>query len=154
MRTAPATIFTRRVLYTLGRRFGIASIDLYQIVTSTLNKETGAVSNVVEKTTIKRPLLLDSTETRKFAYAMFPDRFKVGALFDTESRLLAIPNTYDLEASDYFVRDREKFAIDTWNNQEGSGILLVLLKRLKNEVPTVIIDEAVESLVYMGDDHD
>ncbi len=135
----------QRTLYMLKRQYG-GTIDIYTLVSSGTDQETGVVSLVKSVVHVDRAVVLPARiqkEVRRSISAISANKsFVVGGTYDAGRRVFIIDRddapTLDLTTNTYIVYRNRKYEIESFQEYEFDAGWIVVGRELVGEVPEQI----------------
>lgn len=150
--------FMRGVIYSLKRQFGVR-LDLYALVKSEVDYETGR-KNVEKKCyTILRGILLPRDISRKFnydlSYIAANKNFTYGGVIDYSRRTIIIdmrdyPAGYKASPGDYAVISHTRYNIEKVEQFDDRQIIVMDVVETKDEPPNTITILTVFDTLELG----
>lgn len=150
--------FIQNTLYTLKRQYG-AAVTVYKTDSKSFNPQTGRLTTVRTKVSIKLAVVLPDTLANKFAYEhsfLAANRqFTYGAQWDQRQRLMIIdgqdiPKDFKIELDDSIVHNNFRYVVRKADViDDGLGYLLTVVKG-ENNTPLQILDFAVSTVICLG----
>lgn len=137
------TMQVRRALYSLKRDYG-ARIDIYKLVSSTTDPQTG--DKVITKLMIPiqravvLPVSLDRTAIQSIALISSNKEFVSGGSYDKGTRDIFVdrrdcPSLPELTADDWVVFNEEKYQIKKVESFEINAGWIITASKINGEVP-------------------
>lgn len=134
-----------RTLYMLKRQYG-GTIDIYTLVSSETNQETGVVALIKNIVHVDRAIVLPAQiqrEVRKSISQISANKaFVVGGTYDAGRRIFIIDRedalTLDLTNNSYIVYRDRKYEIESFQEYEFNAGWIVVGRELVGEVPEQI----------------
>ena len=134
--------FVRRILYKLKRNYGYA-LDLYKILSTTENVETGAktvnrVRHHLRKAVILTPAELKRQYQYDMSYVAVNQRFSYGAFYDTEALFLIIdcndlPRGLELTLEDFAIYKHKRYNFDKVEPLEQNLAIMIKMRESKGQ---------------------
>lgn len=134
-----------RTLYMLKRQYG-GTIDIYTLVSSETNQETGVVTLIKNIVHVDRAIVLPAQiqrEVKKSISQISANKaFVVGGTYDANCRTFIIDRedalTLDLTNNSYIVYRDRKYEIESFQEYEFDAGWIVVGRELVGEVPEQI----------------
>ncbi len=134
-----------RTLYMLKRQYG-GTIDIYTLVSSGTNQETGVVTLVKSVVHVNRAIVLPAQMQREVKKSISQisaqKMFVVGGTYDAGRRIFIIDRedalTLDLTNNSYLVYRDRKYEIESFQEYEFDAGWIITGRELVGEVPEQI----------------
>ena len=148
--------FVPAVIRRLKRRYGLP-VSVYKVDAVTVDRNTGEQTQTISHVAIKRALVLDATESTKFAYdlayVMTARDFSMGGLFTTLTRGFVLDiedlGSFDVDQESYIVFESQKYEIKDVHRHEKDAVLYVLAKATGGVTPTQYWGQNVSQHIAM-----
>ena len=132
----------RLIIYKLKRQYGMPAV-LYSPTTTTQNIETGKITRVWDTVSIRRAIIVKSSEQRKFVYDLSyiasAKNFTTGGYFDETKRLVIIdardlPTTFVPDMNMHFEFQEKRWEINSVDRTEDrAGFAFVVTETKGSE---------------------
>src|SRR6185436_5450846 len=129
------------MLYRLKRDFGL-TVTLHVLLSSDVSYTSGTTTKQFNAYKIKRALVLEATQYRKFAYDLSfiaaNKNFTYGGFFDVKQRIIVIerrdlPRDYVPDHKHYIVFDHSRYEIVNFDENEEKALIAYHVKELKGQ---------------------
>lgn len=147
--------FIREAIYGLKREYGIPG-DLYILIDSTSNLETGERIVKKEVFRIKRVILLPRRLYNNVVTLVGgTQKIHHGATTDQSERLIIIdskdyPKDYTVSKEDYFVINRTRYNVLEVQDFESKLAVLLKVRQIEGELPRQILDVRANTSVNLN----
>lgn len=140
--------FVREVLYGLKRDYG-KRLDIYQIVSSDFDLETGEKTVKKNFFTVRLAILLPQKIARDFQYDLSfiaaSKNFTYGGTLDKQDRIVIVagadvPKGYQPKLGDYFVIASKRYTLKSFQDLDEKAGLLFEIQALEGELPISLTD--------------
>lgn len=151
-------VFVKQLLYNLKKDYGF-SLDIYRVVTSSVDVTTGVKTVQREKHRIRRAVVLPAILARKFSYDLSyiaaNKNFTYGGFYDTNTRIFIVdqvdlPKGFNLTEDDYVVYDTQRYEIRQFEALEHRQGYLITAKQTVGKKPHQILAPKVSSTFAIG----
>ena len=140
----PNLNFIRRILYKLKRNYGF-ELQLYKIVSTANNIESGKQYVSTAKYTIKKAIILTAAELKRqfqydMSYVAANAKFSYGGFYDTESLYVIvdcrdIPRGFEITLNDFAIHNRKRYSFDKVDLLEHRLAIWIEMRQSKGSVP-------------------
>jgi len=134
----------QRTLYMMKRQYG-GTIDIYTLVSSATDQETGIITSVRDVVHVDRAIVLPARiqkEVRKSISQISANKmFVVGGTYDASRRIFIIDRDdvdIDLTNNTYIVYRNRKYEIESYQEYEFDAGWIVVGRELMGEIPEQI----------------
>lgn len=136
-------VFIRRVIYNLKRRYGFP-LDIYRIISTVTNRETGKKIQEKSKYHIKRAIVLPNQVQKRFAfdlaYLAANKDFTYGAEYLSNLRDIIIdvrdlPKEFEITINDYIIYDGKRYQIKIIEIAEHNQAYLIRMDHAPGSLP-------------------
>ena len=145
-----------RTLYMMKRQYG-GTIDIYTIVSSTTNQETGVTTIIKDVVHVDRAIVLPAQMTREVKKSISQisanKKFVVGGTYDAGRRVFIIDRddtpSLDITNNSYIVYRTRKYEIESYQEYEFEAGWIVVGRELVGEIPEQIHLLKADSLLNL-----
>ena len=151
--------FQKQIIYRLKRDMG-TPVDYYQPISNVQNVKTGVVVRSFTVTPVKRALVFETKELRKFEYDLSfiaaNKNFTMGGYFDQAERFILLdvedlPKDFSPSSNDHVVSRGRRYQVILVNELEDNRLIAVKVKELKGMERSQIHVVTIESVAYIKD---